>query len=1513
MAVETQRESQIRFRESAQALRVLAPGALRHPDASGVLDKPAIRFVLVAGTVVFYAFLSLLLAPSMGQNAGVLAVLPVLVGGITFGMLGGGLVGLAALPANAILLNLAGEADGVVVTMSDLPGAFMLVVAGTLIGKLRDLAGTVSTQLADRNAAHEAVGLLSRQNYLLLNAISEGVIGVDLEGLITFANPAAARLLGHSGPELSSKRFGECFPAVTVDGSAQEPGDCVRQTLEEGAGVHDMLLLLSRPDGSSFPVELSVMPVFDKEDVVTGAVVSFSDVSERVESDRARQRSDAEHKTIVENLGEGISITVGAKRVFANEAFARIFGVPHAVALDASLGTGAVDADFFSERIRDFDANPRRVGFIHRIRRPGGDERSIKTVLVPFEHGGQPARLGLISDITEQAEAQGAAKASDARCRGMFDAAIEGVAVLDAQGQILESNPALRAMLEAGGEGPAGTMLLDYLHQEDAQQCARMLRSLFEDGTSIRTELQFVGSDGSPLWAHMTGSLVPGTGEGTGVAFIMLSDVTAQKQALDALTESEAKWRSLVEEAPDLVMTAKRDGTLLFTNHGVNGLDRADIVGTSAFDFVPPEYQSVIAGALDRVFVVAAPDSYEVRGPRQDGTEGWFSVRVSPVLRHGEVVAATISSVDVTGLKRAEEQANRRSNEVSSLLSISNALVQPGPIESRVDEALSHVMDVTAADLAILRVPRGDSFTIVGSRTTHGDGAEMLQQIRQDGQFSRRVMGSRVAIIINDLAEHPDASPRMLGWGFRSLAAIPVLIDDQLLGVLTVGSMKPGFFSPEEERLLAGVADVLGVHLDNTRLMDSQELWARQQEAQFNIARILAKRETFEEKTIEVLGVLAGVTQAEWVGLGLPDHAAGGLRYVATTGIDRVPKALVPVVPFTDPVCGQAWSQGQTVVVQDGAVPNECCQKLAGEEVRSFATVPIKGGGQILGVLSVGAYAAQHFTDEQVAFLTAVGEGMGTLVEHARLHEELGNQLEEGQRRLEAFQDAAMRLTLERDADQGLKQLLSVASAVMDARYGLIAVWDHGNEEPRLMSSGRLPNGVNRGDLAALLGVAATRNRVVRANAADGGRAIGVSEHIGGFVAMPFECTSAAGGVMGVFVPKREGGFTEADERHLSLFSLLAGIVIDNAALYNAEALERGTLTAIQSSMAEGLVVVDRLGHVKYFNDAAETLTGLPADRMAGRPLVDLLRRFETSFSESSELRAVVEMLERPDQLPAKADVTLVAPQHRDLSVSVFPIGPSKSESMIGILLRDVTEERELERRRDTFVSVASHELRTPMTTILGFSELLLSRDPAPEVRRSWLSTIHQDSQYVTAIVDDMLNVARIQSGRMHLELESIDVLELAREVVEIEHDRSEHHRIDLLPSETIPIAVADRFKLQQVFTNLIENAIKYSPEGGSVAIEAHHEPALERVVVSVTDSGIGIAPEDVEHLFSTFHRIRRPETETIRGTGLGLYIVKALVELMGGEVWLRSRVNRGTSFYFSLPTRMPEAQAEIA
>jgi signal transduction histidine kinase len=221
---------------------------------------------------------------------------------------------------------------------------------------------------------------------------------------------------------------------------------------------------------------------------------------------------------------------------------------------------------------------------------------------------------------------------------------------------------------------------------------------------------------------------------------------------------------------------------------------------------------------------------------------------------------------------------------------------------------------------------------------------------------------------------------------------------------------------------------------------------------------------------------------------------------------------------------------------------------------------------------------------------------------------------------------------------------------------------------------------------------------------------------------------------------------------------------------------------------------------------------------------------------------------------------------------------------------------------RDTFVSVASHELRSPLTAILGYADLLLKRDPPEAKRKAWLNSILVNARTVAALVDDLLNVTRIRSGKLVMKLESADLHDILANKMELAPEISQKHQFVIDVPPELPKVLVDRSKLGQIIDNLISNAIKYSPAGGEIRLAARQDPASNRVIISLQDHGIGISPGDSELLFTTFHRIKRPETEGVKGNGLGLYIAKEWTEAMGGKIWLSSKLNEGSTFWVAVP-----------
>ena len=241
---------------------------------------------------------------------------------------------------------------------------------------------------------------------------------------------------------------------------------------------------------------------------------------------------------------------------------------------------------------------------------------------------------------------------------------------------------------------------------------------------------------------------------------------------------------------------------------------------------------------------------------------------------------------------------------------------------------------------------------------------------------------------------------------------------------------------------------------------------------------------------------------------------------------------------------------------------------------------------------------------------------------------------------------------------------------------------------------------------------------------------------------------------------------------------------------------------------------------------------------------------------------------------------------------------------------RDISAERVVEQMKSDFVSLVSHNLRTPLTSIYGFAETLLRQDVlfGEHERDTFLGYIASESQRLTAIVDQLLNVARLDTGDLQMQLSPTDVREVVSEVVELAE--SDGHRFVVeLPEEPLD-AAADREKLRQILANLVDNAVKFSPGGGTVTIAARRDG--DRVEVRVVDEGLGIAEDDRQRIFTKFYRRESSgEREGVDGgTGLGLFIARGLVSAMGGRMWVDSSEGEGSSFAFELPLAAEPALA---
>ena len=338
---------------------------------------------------------------------------------------------------------------------------------------------------------------------------------------------------------------------------------------------------------------------------------------------------------------------------------------------------------------------------------------------------------------------------------------------------------------------------------------------------------------------------------------------------------------------------------------------------------------------------------------------------------------------------------------------------------------------------------------------------------------------------------------------------------------------------------------------------------------------------------------------------------------------------------------------------------------------------------------------------------------------------------------------------------------------------------------------------------------------------------------------------------------------------------------------------EKEQLHAVLESMVEGVLVVDAKGTVVLANSRLREFYGVTSE-MGGRPLLETIRD-----AELDEL--LREVAESDGRVARSLSRRSGAPGTLRVQAARFPTGPGPRAGTVAVF-HDISELERLEEVRRDFVANASHELRTPLTAIHGFAETLLTNDTLSEDdRRSYVGIIDRHSRRLGNIVNDLLALSAIETGRVPIEPTDTDVSTHAEAALRDAEPRCRERRLEVRSVvDGTPIAHVDPRALDQILTNLLENAIKYTEPGGRIEVRVGSE--RDRIRVDVEDSGIGIPDEDLARIFERFYRVDKARSRALGGTGLGLSIVKHAVQSMGGEISVESRLGEGTTFSVTLP-----------
>ena len=381
--------------------------------------------------------------------------------------------------------------------------------------------------------------------------------------------------------------------------------------------------------------------------------------------------------------------------------------------------------------------------------------------------------------------------------------------------------------------------------------------------------------------------------------------------------------------------------------------------------------------------------------------------------------------------------------------------------------------------------------------------------------------------------------------------------------------------------------------------------------------------------------------------------------------------------------------------------------------------------------------------------------------------------------------------------------------------------------------------------------------------------------------------------------------FTQSNINYLSSLAAQASISIENQKLYDQLSRSRDYVKNILECINNGIIIIDMDDRITQLNKNATAMLGLTSADLIGLryqealppKLADMVREVkDQALANGFALERMFEYSPTKDfQIPLGINASLLLDDKAE-RIGVVVVFRHM------LVLKELERLRQLDSLKSEFVSNVSHELRSPLSVIKSYVEAILNRvDPKDyQTQRKFCSVIDEEADRLTVLVDDLLDISRIESGKFEILRESVNILEIMSVALRSTAGKSAVHRIVIDVPDDLPNIKADKDKLVRAFSNLLDNAVKFSPEGGQITLNA--KASGQRIKLEIQDQGIGIAEEDIPHIFDKFFRVDNSDVYEIPGTGLGLPIVKHIVESHEGDLSVSSRPGYGTTFTVWLP-----------
>lgn len=894
-----------------------------------------------------------------------------------------------------------------------------------------------------------------------------------------------------------------------------------------------------------------------------------------------------------------------------------------------------------------------------------------------------------------------------------------------------------------------------------------------------------------------------------------------------------------------------------------------------------------------------------------------------------------------------------RSQELRTLFEASHAISGTLDQEKVLAAMGRHMVQAVDADgYTIYQWNRDKNEAIVVQDWACDDNAPRYSpgtaQELQSGSPIQRVLTSQEPLIIHPGANTTTLFHRPL-WlqarGAYTIAMLPIVIREEVYGVAEVASLRDRHELGENElQLLMAIINQAGIALQNAQLFED----TYQRERFFAaLGRVsLAVNATLDLPT--VLNLISEESRVIFQADGAyiwrrQDDQLVGIA-AQGHGQDDFVGSIVTADDITTFAAAVA-QRGEGTFINNFSEKDELSLHLPQpEEIKAVLGIPLNKEEDIIGVLVlVDKNNPDHFSERDIEQATVFGVQAAIAIQNAQLVTELRElnemldervvdrtrDLGEERDRVEILLRITTELSASLDQDRVLNRALELVNEFVNATQGGILLIDpetgqliyraaFGTATPvpargfvlGLKRNEGLAGWVIQNREAVIIGDTHEDDRwLLRPNSPDH-RSV---------LAVPLISSEEVIGVLMLF-HKEPNAFTRQQLELVKAAAIQVSNAVNNAQLYllirdqaerlgtmlREEQIEAAKYQTILESIADGVLVAAGSGEVILANQPVSYILDIPRGQLIGKSVGELLGLYGSSGD--SWVRTISDWAKNSDRIQHRsylADQLLI--EDKVVSVHLSPVFASNQFFGTVSIFRDVTKEVEVDRMKSEFVSTVSHELRTPMTSIKGYADLMLmgAAGPMSDPQLRYLMVIKNNADRLSMLVNDLLDISRIETGKTELDLRPLDIPQVVEQVVDghlrgrIEHEsKSMAVATDIAPS--LPLVNADYARVTQILTNLLDNAFHYTPENGSIKVSAQANG--DYVYISVTDSGIGISDENQRKIFDRFFRADDESVQRVAGTGLGLSIVRSLVEMHGGRLSVQSALGKGSTFTFTLP-----------